>query len=538
MAEIRAKGFDIYRGSRSDDEKLPTGYQNPALYNKIKFGAKTLDDAIFKLGDLKKANPRLADKATVLQAINNNDLDTMREISEFFYRVSGIYSRILRYMAFMYRYDWYVTPFIEDEKMKPEKVIDGFNTALHIMDNYCVKKTLGEIALKVLRQGCYYGYKVDTGGGIVLQELPPKYCRSRFDWRGKPAVEFNMKYFDDNFRNTVTRIKMLKVFPDEFRKGYRLYKEGKLMPEFQGDSNGWYLLDPTMTVKFTANGEEYPAFISVIPLLIDLDEAQALDKKKTLQKLLKIVVQKMPMDKNGELIFDVDEAQQLHNNAVQMLKRAIGVDVLTTFADISVENMNENNSSTAQADDLKKVERQVYNEAGVSQLQFNSEGNIALQNSILNDEATMYNMLLQFEQYLNELLAPVNKNKKKVEYRVQLLTTTIYNYKELSKLYKEQTQLGFSKMLPQIALGQSQSSILANATFENDILDLVSLFIPPMSSNTMNADALQTHNQTRKGGGDQKQEEQPKVEEKKPGRKELDADQKSDKTIANQESMS
>ena len=538
MAEIRAKGFDIYRGSRSDDEKLPTGYQNPALYNKIKFGAKTLDDAIFKLGDLKKANPRLADKATVLQAINNNDLDTMREISEFFYRVSGIYSRILRYMAFMYRYDWYVTPFIEDEKMKPEKVVDGFNTALHIMDNYCVKKTLGEIALKVLRQGCYYGYKVDTGGGIVLQELPPKYCRSRFDWRGKPAVEFNMKYFDDNFRNTVTRIKMLKVFPDEFRKGYRLYKEGKLMPEFQGDSNGWYLLDPTMTVKFTANGEEYPAFISVIPLLIDLDEAQALDKKKTLQKLLKIVVQKMPMDKNGELIFDVDEAQQLHNNAVQMLKRAIGVDVLTTFADISVENMNENNSSTAQADDLKKVERQVYNEAGVSQLQFNSEGNIALQNSILNDEATMYNMLLQFEQYLNELLAPVNKNKKKVEYRVQLLTTTIYNYKELSKLYKEQTQLGFSKMLPQIALGQSQSSILANATFENDILDLVSLFIPPMSSNTMNADALQTHNQTRKGGGDQKQEEQPKVEEKKPGRKELDADQKSDKTIANQESMS
>jgi hypothetical protein len=328
------------------------------------------------------------------------------------------------------------------------------------------------------------------------------------------------------------------LFPDEFRKGYHLYKTGKLLPDFSGDTAGWYLLDPTMTVKFNANGEDYPAFISVIPLLIDLDEAQALDKKKTLQKLLKIVVQKMPMDKNGELIFDVEEAQQLHNNAVQMLKRAIGVDVLTTFADVSVENMNENNSSTAQADDLKKVERQVYNEAGVSQLQFNSEGNIALQNSILNDEATMYNMLLQFEQYLNELLAPVNKNKKKVEYRVQLLTTTIYNYKELSKLYKEQTQLGFSKMLPQIALGQSQSSILANATFENDILDLVSLFIPPMSSNTMNADALQTHNQTRKGGGDQKQEEQPKVEEKKPGRKELDADQKSDKTIANQESMS
>ena len=542
MAEIRAKGFDIYSGSNRIEEqaKLPTGYQNPAIYNKIRLGVQTLDDAVYNLGDLKKTNPRLADKENVLQAINNYDLETMREISDFFYRTSGIYARILRYMAFMYRYDWYVTPYVNDEKIKDEKVLDGFKNCLHILDNYGVKKTLGEIALKVLRQGCYYGYKVDTSEGIVLQELPPKYCRSRFNYGGKPAVEFNMKYFDDNFRTTEIRIKMLKLFPDEFKRGYHLYKMGKLKPEFQGDSNGWYLLDPKMTVKFTANGEDYPAFISVIPLLIDLDEAQALDKKKTLQKLLKIVVQKMPMDKNGELIFDVDEAQQLHNNAVQMLKRAIGVDVLTTFADISVENMNENNSSTAQADDLKKVERQVYNEAGVSQLQFNSDGNIALQNSILNDEATMYNLLLQFERYLNELLDPANKNRKKLEYRVQLLTTTIYNYKELAKLYKEQTQLGYSKMLPQIALGQSQSSILANAFFENDILDLVSVFIPPMSSNTMNADALQNHNQTRKSGGKQENQEQSKApgEEKKPGRKELDADQKSDKTIANQESMS
>ena len=55
-------------------------------------------------------------------------------------------------------------------------------------------------------------------------------------------------------------------------------------------------------------------------------------------------------------------------------------------------------------------------------------------------------------------------------------------------------------MLPQIALGQSQSSILANAFFENDVLDLVNLFIPPMSSNTMNADMLNRRNQTEGAG--------------------------------------
>ena len=65
-------------------------------------------------------------------------------------------------------------------------------------------------------------------------------------------------------------------------------------------------------------------------------------------------------------------------------------------------------------------------------------------------------------------------------------------------------QIGFSKMLPQVALGQSQSSILANAYFENDILDLVRVFIPPMMSSTMNAEALAgRRNVTGKESGNQ-----------------------------------
>ena len=94
-----------------------------------------------------------------------------------------------------------------------------------------------------------------------------------------------------------------------------------------------------------------------------------------------------------------------------MLSRAIGVDVLTTFADVEVEDMDASKAD-AQSDDLARVERQLYNEAGVSQMQFNTDGNIALEKSILNDEATIYNMLLQFEQFLNELLEPYNTNKK------------------------------------------------------------------------------------------------------------------------------
>ena len=526
IEEIKAKGFNIVT-PRDINHTQSSGYQEPITdFNKIKIGAKNLDDAVIKLGDLRRINPRLADKGTVLKAIDTYDLKAMRDISDFFYKTSGIYARIIRYMAFMYRYDWMITPYINDESIKKEKLLKSFYQCLNTLDNFGVKKILGEIALQALLHGAYYGYKVDTSNGIVLQELPVNYCRSRFNYGKKPAVEFNMKFFDEQFIDTVQRMKVLKMFPDEFSKGYALYRQNKLPPDFMGDTSGWYLLDPKKTVKFNVNGDDYPAFISVIPLILDLDEAQALDRKKTLQRLLKIVVQKMPLDKNGELIFDVDEARQLHNNAVQMLSRAIGVDVLTTFADVDVEDMTDN-QATAQTDDLKRVERQLFNEAGVSQMQFNTNGNIALEKSILNDEATMYNMLLQFEMFLNELIEN-NNNGKKYSFKVQLLTTTIYNYKELSKLYKEQMQIGFSKMLPQIALGQSQSSILANAYFENDVLDLVNVFIPPLMSSTMNENILNRV----KGSGDQSNSDSDGA-----GRKELPDDQKSTKTIQNKESM-
>jgi hypothetical protein len=331
-------------------------------------------------------------------------------------------------------------------------------------------------------------------------------------------------------------MKMLNLFPQEFKKGYILYKEGKLKPEFPGDKAGWYLLDISKTIKFNMNGEDFPAFIAVIPAIIDLDAAQALDRKKMQQQLLKIIIQKMPLDKNGELIFDVDEAQQLHNNAVKMLQKAIGLDVLTTFADVDVADMADA-QTVSSLDALQKYERAVFNESGTAENLFNTDGNIALEKSIMNDEAALYNLILQFEGFLNLLLEPFNKNPKKIYYRAQILTTTIYNYKDMAKLYKEQTQMGYSKMLPQIALGQSQSSILANAYFENDILELWNVFIPPLMSSTMNGDFLTNRGGQKSAGGSSNSGSAQKSTGEGAGRKELDDDKKSEKTIKNRESM-
>ena len=97
-------------------------------------------------------------------------------------------------------------------------------------------------------------------------------------------------------------------------------------------------------------------------------------------------------------------------------------------------------------------------------------------------------------------------------------------------MYKEQVQIGYSKMLPQIALGHSQSSIINTAYFENEVLHLSEVMIPPLMSSTMSSEDL-LGKSTQTTGSTTK-------ETVEAGRPEKSEDQKSEKTIANQESMS
>lgn len=257
-----------------------------------------------------------------------------------------------------------------------------------------------------------------------------------------------------------------------------------------------------------------------------------------MQQLLKIIIQKLPLDKNGDLIFDVDEARDIHNNAVAMLKRAVGVDVLTTFADIEKIDTKDSNSNTT-TDDLEKVERTVFNNAGISRNLFNADGNLAVTNAILTDEASIRELPLQFANLLNKIVEKFNR-KGHYEFRVSMLETTQFNYKELAKLYKEHAQMGYPKMLPQIALGHSQSSILATLTFENEILHLSEIMIPPMMSSTMSG-SLVKKDQNNQNNSQNKQTSSSTTkvtEQKQSGRPEKSDETKSDKTIANRESMS
>jgi hypothetical protein len=102
-------------------------------------------------------------------------------------------------------------------------------------------------------------------------------------------------------------------------------------------------------------------------------------------------------------------------------------------------------------------------------------------------------------------------------------------------MYKEQAQSGCSKMLPQIALGHSQSFILNTAVFENEILNLSEIMIPPLMSSTLSSEDILGKNSQSSSSNSNNTSKDSSSDTG--GRPEKPDDEKSEKTIANKESM-
>ena len=119
--------------NRLDELKKEEIKQKISLdFNKIKMGIQEVEDATYKLSTNEKIKPNLATKEAVIKAIADKNVTKLREISNYFCAVSGIYSRILRYMAFMYRYDWMVTPYINDETTNHDKLLKLVNHLINL----------------------------------------------------------------------------------------------------------------------------------------------------------------------------------------------------------------------------------------------------------------------------------------------------------------------------------------------------------------------------------------------------------------------
>lgn len=82
-----------------------SGVRTPVDYNKIRIGKTVLKDDAFIDTDYLKPKQRRIKRSEIERAIDRQDIKKIREISSYFFYSNGIYQRLCRYMAYLYRYD-------------------------------------------------------------------------------------------------------------------------------------------------------------------------------------------------------------------------------------------------------------------------------------------------------------------------------------------------------------------------------------------------------------------------------------------------
>ena len=147
----------------------------------------------------------------------------------------------------------------------------------------------------------------------------------------------------------------------------------------------------------------------------------------------------------------------------------------------------------------------------------------------------VYKLREQIAVWLNFFLGSICNKKvtKNTKFVFSYLDISYKNREEMIGSYIEGAQYGFSKIVPQVALGVKQRYIESLTTFENDILNLDEKLIPLQSSHTMSAQSDKSVDGDTKTGNKEAQ----KASDKENGRPELDDKDKKDSTIAKETSL-
>jgi hypothetical protein len=439
--------------------------------DKIQF--EKLSEGIYAINYKTKPTLLKYTKEQVMKSLESSNKSNLRTISNYFFEVSGEYRRILHYFSSILTFDYLVIPrTYESENVDYQKNLDK---VLKYTDNANIKETNRFINFITLLDGIFFGYERTMGENTILQQLPYEYCRSKFKINNNHAIEFNLRFFDQ-YKDTEQKIEVFSAFPDEFFEAYLEYKKG--------ESTEWVLLNPNFARCHKLTENQTPFFSTVFPELINLNEYKEMDKSKDSMDLYRLIVQKLPLDKQtGMPLLKLEEGQALHGNAKRMISQD-GIDVLTTPLDVESVNLQEKGQTLR--DNIERANNRVYNTTGTSKIIFNSGsegGSIGLSNSLKVDESLLFGLLDQSKMWYENRFTLINKDKK-VYYEILFPPITIFNRKEMYDLYKEGATLGYSKLMPLTAMGIKQTTFMSLLKFENDYLKLMDKMKPLQTSFT------------------------------------------------------
>ena len=435
--------------------------------------------------------------------ITSGSLAEQQALSRNFFYKDGYYKQIIIHYATLLKYAGLLIPNPSlGKKLSTSHISKRYYNALDYVEKMNLPVFLTDCATRALIDGCYYGVivQLDKQNFSVL-DLPSGYCQTRYkDLNGDDLIEFDVSYFNSIVELTAKE-QALASYPKFIRDAYKKWQKQK-------SSNSWVIIPSDIGICFPFF-DGRPLFLSVIPASLEYDDAIQTERDRDAEEIRKILVQKIPHLQDGRLLFEPDEAAEMHAGAVGMLKGNKNISVLTTYADVDAVVSKTTGESTSKT--LEQIEKNIYAQAGVSGQIFSSTGSSTLDASIKNDIALMMYLANKFSRFITNSINRIYGNTN-ITFKYQILPVSIHNMDKFVDQSFKLSGSGYSYLLPVVALGLSQRDIVNLKELENDVLKLGEKLIPLSSSYTQSSD-----NPT--------------------GRPKLDDSEKAEKTIKNEESL-
>ena len=394
------------------------------------------------------------------EIICSGSLEEIRELSRYYYRTNSLYRMNIDVLAGMPLYYTMVTPIFESGKGSQAQITKAFYNACNFVEKLDIKNTLFRVTKEWLKTGVYFGILQEKDGKVVLVDLPLTHCRTRFkDFNNLNVLEFDITYFNYKYSDQVEREMAVLTFPEIVQKAWRDYKAHKL-------ADTWVMIPASSGgVTFCFTEDQTPLLIASIPQLLHLKDAVKREEQRDENELYKLLIQRMPIDNNGELVFELEEIEQIHAGVAEMLQQLDTVDVLTTVGEASLENLQDSSAATQSADRLEKYNKQAWEALGRSSLLFNSDGSSSLPYSIKKDEAIVKGYLSAYDTWIKFLINQ-RFTRTGLTFDFEILPITVFNQKEFAADCLQSAQFGYSKMRTGVAYGIKQTAQLSLITFE------------------------------------------------------------------------
>lgn len=433
--------------------------------------------------------------------IESGSLVEQQRLSRNYFYMDGFYKQIIIYYATLLKYCGLLIPNLGlGQNLSNSSNKKRYFRAVNFIDSLQLETLCTNIAQKALVNGSYYGiiYKIDEKNYTII-DLPTSYACSNFkDLAGNDIIEFDVSYFNTIIDKDARR-SALSAYPKFISRAYDKYSKGKLV-------NSWIKIPTEMGVCFPFF-DGRPLFLNIIPATIKYEQAVDTEIERDLEEIRKILVQKIPHLQDGRLLFEPEEAEEMHAAAVGMLKGNKNLSVLTTYSD--VEAIVSKTTADGASSSLERLQQNIYTQAGVSSQVFSSTGSATLETSVKNDTALMMYLANKIAKFVTFLTNKQFANKN-IQFKYMFLPVTYYNEeKYVSNAFKLASS-GYSFLVPAVAMGINQKDLGNLKDLENDVLELDKKLLPLSSAYTQSGDSTSGDDTPKKDIGRPKKDQEDK----------------------------